>query len=559
MSKIESINNKVNSLEQRRLQESAGASVARTQAQSLQNQGQAPAAESGAANKDEDRSLISTIGEAISQKLGTIKEAALNAFYPERSTEETRELGAESVSKMSPDVQDLAVEMVSSGACKQEDLRILQAPTLEKGQGNKINIRSDNDGNLTVEINGEEFQYTSEEAKSLIIVGGHNGDIIEAVPTLKTALNIVGGDGDDQIMGAAGNDRLRGGKGDDYINGSHGNDRIDGGDGRDVLYGGQGDDQIDGRDGQDFINGGAGNDILRGQRGDDTIFGLSGDDRLEGGSGDDVLIGGFGRDQVKGHTGRDRFVVGTSEAHGDEIMDANWRDITEYVEPQEAPDSIEVNNSMQMPTLGFAGLGIPVYMDMPQDEYNDPLRLFREQTHDDLEAMGSFAYGQDLMAGIDGTGNQVSISKYIEQNGVCVAKDYEKAKLNADGTPNVGIGSDIGYNPTFNLKTPGAPKSFQTTPMFVLAHELNHAYNSATGTLDKRICIETEVGGELVDGKPMSNDVSAAEFQATGLPVDGVAPNPDFATENAWRRYFNIQERPAYTSYEQSTILLQDD
>ncbi|MCZ8182170.1 MAG: hypothetical protein O9322_04300 [Beijerinckiaceae bacterium] len=74
--------------------------------------------------------------------------------------------------------------------------------------------------------------------------------------------DVIGGSGDDtlvgdqqdnEIAGNSGNDRIDGDGGDDRLSGGRGNDEILGGDGNDSITGGRGDDRIDGGDGNDFI------------------------------------------------------------------------------------------------------------------------------------------------------------------------------------------------------------------------------------------------------------------------------------------------------------------
>ena len=84
-------------------------------------------------------------------------------------------------------------------------------------------------------------------------------------------LELIGGDGHDQIDGNGGNDILREGLGNGILNGGDGNDDLDGGPGTEKLFGGNGDDIL--RVGgsvpvppqiadYDRLNGGAGNDTF---------------------------------------------------------------------------------------------------------------------------------------------------------------------------------------------------------------------------------------------------------------------------------------------------------
>ena len=156
------------------------------------------------------------------------------------------------------------------------------------------------------------------------LLGGGGNDFIE------------GGAGDDTLWGQDGDDGLAGGEGSDLIYGQDGNDTIAGGDARDIVLGGEGSDQVAagtgddgvwaeggndtvvGGDGADFLAGGAGNDLLHGGAGVDYLDGGAGDDTVDGGPGIDVLAGGAGDDRLLGglegdtffgQTGADTFVV----------------------------------------------------------------------------------------------------------------------------------------------------------------------------------------------------------------------------------------------------------
>lgn len=108
-----------------------------------------------------------------------------------------------------------------------------------------------------------------------------------------------------QLAGLSGNDTLEGsdranvllgGAGDDTMLGLGGNDRLFGSVGADTGDGGDGNDTIRAGAGDDVMLGGAGNDQMLGQFGNDTLSGGDGDDILNGGTGDNILIGGAGDD-----------------------------------------------------------------------------------------------------------------------------------------------------------------------------------------------------------------------------------------------------------------------
>jgi CSLREA domain-containing protein len=76
--------------------------------------------------------------------------------------------------------------------------------------------------------------------------------------------------------------------------------------GNDVAHGGAGGDRFCGGSGKDKLFGQGGKDRLLGQAGRDRLFGGAKRDRLLGGKGRDLLVGGKGRDRCKGGPGRDR-------------------------------------------------------------------------------------------------------------------------------------------------------------------------------------------------------------------------------------------------------------
>ena len=117
---------------------------------------------------------------------------------------------------------------------------------------------------------------------------------------------IVGGDFNDTITGSAGNDQLFGGGGDDRLDGSAGRDIVDGGLGNDRLYGSAGNDVLTGDSGVDRLDGGDDNDVLSGGSSADKLYGGYGNDSLYGGNGNDLMNGGVGIDNYYGGAGDDQ-------------------------------------------------------------------------------------------------------------------------------------------------------------------------------------------------------------------------------------------------------------
>jgi Ca2+-binding RTX toxin-like protein len=170
------------------------------------------------------------------------------------------------------------------------------------------------------------------------VIGGIGNDSLVGTSAPNT---LVGGDGDDALDGAGGADELVGGNGMDLASyagraapvfvdlataGGDGeageNDNINAdvekvsggsaddtilGDSRDnVLDGGPGNDRLAGAEGDDLLNGSFGNDSLAGDVGNDALFGSEGNDSLAGGAGNDDLKGEGGDDSLDGGPGSDR-------------------------------------------------------------------------------------------------------------------------------------------------------------------------------------------------------------------------------------------------------------
>lgn len=116
---------------------------------------------------------------------------------------------------------------------------------------------------------------------------------------------ILGDFGDDFILANDGDDSIDAGGGADTVGGGIGNDTIDGGDGADRLFGAAGNDSISGGSAGDMLGLGAGDDIGRGEGGNDEIWTTGGDDTAYGGAGDDTLGGFTGNDVLYGDEGAD--------------------------------------------------------------------------------------------------------------------------------------------------------------------------------------------------------------------------------------------------------------
>lgn len=121
---------------------------------------------------------------------------------------------------------------------------------------------------------------------------------------------IVGGSGNDVLIGTAGNDFVYGGAGDDDLFLLAGDDIGNGGTGDDMVLGDTGKDLLIGGLGDDELIGGAGADAITGDAGADDLYGGGDKDILSGGKGDgDVSVGGAGDDTFKYARGDGRDMV----------------------------------------------------------------------------------------------------------------------------------------------------------------------------------------------------------------------------------------------------------
>ncbi len=192
------------------------------------------------------------------------------------------------------------------------------------------------------------------EGGNVTIVGSAGNDIVNATTTVSG--QPFPGTGNDTISGLGGNDQLSGLAGNDVLLGGTGNDTLLGGAGADTLDGGEGNDTADlsdrgslrislsgstaadvrvgtrvedsivnienvrGGNGNDRITGDALANTLNGGLGSDTLTGGGGKDSLIGGDGDDRLSGGASVDRLDGGTGSDTFVLSTTAAARDNIV-----------------------------------------------------------------------------------------------------------------------------------------------------------------------------------------------------------------------------------------------
>jgi Ca2+-binding RTX toxin-like protein len=227
---------------------------------------------------------------------------------------------------------------------------------------------------LVVWIDGQTYVVDKNFVVSLDLRGNGGDDVLRLDPTFDMGSTILGGLGNDRLIGGArsdfmgdqdGNDLLVGNGDQDRLDGGEGNDTLDGGSGPDFMRGGGGRDTVDyssrtrdlvinqsdqdtandgeadefdlvavdieqvrGGSGNDrFIGsgadnayfGGPGNDVLSGFGDSDALFGEAGNDLLVGGANNDFLFGGSGDDSLYGQDANDVL----EGQDGDDLLSAN--------------------------------------------------------------------------------------------------------------------------------------------------------------------------------------------------------------------------------------------
>jgi Ca2+-binding RTX toxin-like protein len=126
-----------------------------------------------------------------------------------------------------------------------------------------------------------------------VIVHGTNGDDVIVVAGDASGVSVLGLSTQVNITGAeAANDRLT-------INALAGDDVVD----ASGLAAGAIQLVVDGGEGNDVLIGSAGDDVLSGGPGDDVLIGGAGSDVIDGGDGDDIEIQSIGLDVVTSATG----------------------------------------------------------------------------------------------------------------------------------------------------------------------------------------------------------------------------------------------------------------
>ncbi|MCR5662201.1 MAG: hypothetical protein K6G50_08745 [bacterium] len=573
MSIIGSITNKIAGAVSKAVETvtSSGASSQKSNSASVSTQdstrlsGKATAGSTQVASLDDYDSSSGTAVTASSETgLRSSASAHETTAADENVSEDVKDLASRLMH--SEDIDDPHIEDENGNVTMTlDDITVLAA----SGGNDEIHVSQGSNGGIIVSVNGEEYSYTEDEAKTLIIDAGEGNDNITVDSGVRNELFITGGHGNDNIKGGGGEDTIvdsygantldggagndviiahgyaddgegyannviKGGAGNDYLEGGFGNDTIDGGRGSDYIYGLDGDDTLKGGFGfgADYIDGGHGNDTLEGGWGDDKLFGGDGDDVIKGSLGNDVITGGRGKDTIDGGWGSDHITVYDSEAgseHADTVK-SDGRDNVDQVAYMDVPGSITVEGD---------------------DAY-------KARVMSDLEMMASNATGQAMLKALDGDGHDLVIRRTDDGN---VNHSWTSGQLVYDennvATRGAGADSWIGYNTTTHDMYNGTKSWSEHAPVTSLVHEMGHSYNYATGTADPAVYDPKTHKHILNADGTYSTDRNLGEAGCEYQTIGGVGydeindgndrqDNPEGVSENAMRNYLGYDLRDGY-------------
>ncbi|PBJ07706.1 hypothetical protein PS726_01828 [Pseudomonas fluorescens] len=202
---------------------------------------------------------------------------------------------------------------------------------------------------------GPDTNYLRYTGADHVVLGGTAGNDI--IVSSEGDDNLYGDGGNDRLEGGYGNDTLLGGDGDDILTDAGGDNRMEGGAGNDVIHAGSmmagsvAGHLLLGGDGKDFIVSVEDIAIIFGGQGDDFIYsaktslpptGNEGDDWIEKGTqdgapgdnfaplledniiGNDIFVGGGGFDEMIGEGGDDIFVGSDAQDKMDGMSGYDW-------------------------------------------------------------------------------------------------------------------------------------------------------------------------------------------------------------------------------------------
>ncbi|MCH4295954.1 choice-of-anchor K domain-containing protein [Shewanella sp. 3B26] len=285
------------------------------------------------------------------------------------------------------------------------DVNPVNADGINIADADLISTQGSNLNDTIIVVNGESANRAGQKVLNATFGGGLSGIISER---------------DGNMVSASGaNNQSHSTKNIQVVSGGDGNDHIETAKGNDVIYAGKtgaagfgtddqlelsvntlsthhimtgtltGSDSIVDTDGMllsndvssaraDVVNGGSGNDKIFGQSGSDILYGHTGDDYIDGGShndalrggdGNDTLIGGLGDDVMRGDGGADTFVWKAGETGTDHIIDFNVNedklDLSDLLQGEES------GNLEDFLSFSIAGGSTTIEIDADKDGNND--------------------------------------------------------------------------------------------------------------------------------------------------------------------------------------------
>jgi Ca2+-binding RTX toxin-like protein len=358
---------------------------------------------------------------------------------------------------------------------------------LSGDSGNEQFIWDASEGNDTIEGgDGRDnvLVTTSDAADQITLAGVGDAVVVTIVDpaaqlTFRTVedFELNAGDGDDvvdvQNLVGSGLDKtdVHLGPGDDRVNTTIAGApiTIEGEEGDDTLLGGAGDVEFDGGDGQDaadysasaspinadvgagrviIVNTGARDrlrdveiyigsvfaDQLEGSGKDDTIYGGAGDDFIRGRGGDDLLFGDAGDDELRGDGGFDRLRGGL----GSDALDGGPGNSIDYADYTVAPAGVDVDLAMSTGEDGQGGIDTYQRIDgVLGSSFDDVIR------GDDRDNALFGGDGDDVIRGGDGDdlidGNAGADELHGELGNDTILSQYPSGDDRAYG----GAGSDL--------------------------------------------------------------------------------------------------------------------
>ncbi|MBR0518439.1 hypothetical protein IJJ97_01475 [bacterium] len=319
---------------------------------------------------------------------------------------------------------------------------------MNAGEGDN-NITLGQSRNIVTAGDGNNTIKAEHAHRSSITTGNGNNSI-----NVTSDTNTVNtGSGRDSIILAGQNSKVNSGDGTDIINTISEENNINAGAGNDVIissgkkdkiYGGDGNDFITAGNGDTYIEGGKGDDNIKAGNGNNVIYGLDGNDKIKVGNGDNYIDGGKDNDNITVGTGKNIVFGGL----GDDTIDA--KKSSGKVFDDKNGGTINASENMEVKRYdSTANANLGHSMTVRDTESDD----FKMRVESDKEALKATESGQKLLSELDKSGHKVTIHEIDINNGYeqpAKSEDYDKQFVTPDGKRGEGTDTEIGYNPSYN-------------------------------------------------------------------------------------------------------------